>query len=250
MKGFALIPILAVLLSSISLARQSSCDYKVEIIIDGAEFEKETFKWRMKATKIEGIATNITGIAEISDSNGEIIRKYRPWLNESISKQKTSSQYTPNLREGAYKITSRIDVECDDMNKDNNVDFKIIKITEKIREEKTKEITNAIGKNNKSILIGSKINDEIKNETANHIIVNQAENKILLKKDAEQLMEGEEDNIIQLRNNDKKESELTTNAVKKPETVYESSNEKAKDLIMAFLLALSILLNIVLIWKR
>ena len=105
MKDFALIPIFAVLLSSVSFAQQSSCDYKVEVMTDEDEFEKENFKWRMKATKIEGMPTNITGIAEIEDSKGEIVRKYRPWVNESISKQKTSSQYTPNLKEGIYKIT-------------------------------------------------------------------------------------------------------------------------------------------------
>ena len=246
MKCFALIPVFAVLLSSISFAQQSSCDYKVEVLVNSSEFEKQDFSWKMKATKIEGMPTNITGTAEIEDSNGEIIKKYRPWINESISKQKTSSQYTPNLKEGSYKITSRISVGCDDINKDNNVDFKIIKIR-----EKSKELTNVTNKNNgKNILIDEKINNTIKNEAANQVISNQtAENKTLDEKETGQLANSEEDNVIQLRDN-KKESELTANAVKKPETVYESSNEKAKSLIIIFLLVLSILLNIVLIWKR
>ena len=246
MKVFALVPIFAVLLSSISFAQQSSCDYKVEVLVNSSEFEKQEFSWKMKATKIEGIPTSITGTADIEDSNGEIMRKYRPWVNESISKQKTSSQYTPNLKEGAYKITSRINVGCNDINEGNNVDFKIIKII-----EKSKEFTNVINKNNsKNILIDAKINDTIKNEAANQIIANQtAESKALDGKEAKQLANNEEDNVIQLRNN-KKEVESAANVVKKPETAYESSNEKAKGLIMIFLLILSILLNIVLIWKR
>jgi len=63
-------------------------------------------------------------------------------------------------------------------------------------------------------------------------------------------MASEEDSIIQLKDNNKGKNELTTDAVQEPKIAYESSNEKAKGLIIIFLLSLSILLNIVLIWRR
>jgi len=69
--------------------------------------------------------------------------------------------------------------------------------------------------------------------------------------ETKKIIASEEDNVIQLKNNnDKKEFGLTTNAVKKSEIAYESSNEKAKNMIVMSLLILSVLLNIVLIWRR
>lgn len=258
MKVFALVPILAILLSCISFAQQASCDYKVEILVDGGEFEKENFKWRMMATKIEGKATNITGTAEIEDSKAEIIKKYRPWSNESISKQKTSSEYTPNLKEGVYRITSRIDVGCDDTNKGNDVDFKIIKIREK--NNKTADAANQSIQNTfiedkpANTTKNNPANESLtdwKNESISQTAFNQTpKSNISYEKETEQ--SAEEDNVIHLMSNgDKKtEAELTAAAVQKSETVYESSNEKAKGMIVIFLLILSVLLNIILIWKR
>ena len=71
-----------------SLAQQSECDYRIEILVDGEEFEQEDFEWKMKATKIEGPSTNISGTAVIEDSNHEIVKKYKPWTSKSISKKK------------------------------------------------------------------------------------------------------------------------------------------------------------------
>ena len=133
MKALFIILILAISFSYTSFAQQSLCDYKVELIVNGTEFEKERFKWRMKATKLEGTSTNITGAADILDSKGNIVKKYKPWTDEPISRQKTSSEYSPNLKEGEeYTIKAEINVECDDINKDNNADAKAIKIKVKI----------------------------------------------------------------------------------------------------------------------
>ena len=180
--------ILFVLLSSYySFAQPYDCDYKVEILINGTESNIGGFMWRIMATKLFGNSTNITGTVEIKDSNGKILKSYRPWINQSISKQKTSNEYLPKLKENEeYRIISRINVECNDTNKYNNVDIKSFKI--------------------------GKIED------------------------------GEYEDTIQL---------TTKNDQKKiNETIYESSNEKARNLILIFLLALSILLNIILIWRR
>ena len=231
-----------------SFAQQTACDYNVEILVNSTEFESRDFSWRMKATKIQGVPTNITGTAEIDDSSGQIIKRYKPWNNESISKQKTSSTYSPNLNQGEYKIISSINVECDDMNKNNNVDIKTIKI-----KNGNKETSTTINQNNiQNTFVEDKINNTIKNETASQAItIQKIENKTISKNESE-LTAGEEDNVIQLRNIDNKKSQnkLATDNVKKQEIVYESSNEKAKGMIAISLLVLSVLLNIVLIWRR
>lgn len=155
--------------SSYSIAK-SDCDYGVKLLVYGDDFNSKNFTWRVKATKMKGESTNITGIAKIEDSNERLVKSYKFWNSEPISKQKTSSDYASNLDPGMYKITSNIDVACDDKNQEDNVDVKQI---------------------------------EIKNP-----------------------------------------------AIKDAETVYKSSNEKAKELILIFLLSLSMILNIVLVWKR
>ena len=250
MKALIFMLIFAISVIDNSLAQQSLCDYKVEIIINNSEFESKDFSWRMKATKIDGKSTNITGTAEIEDSNGNIVKRYKPWANDSISKQKTSTAYSPNLKEGQYKVKAYINVSCEDEDKGNNVDIKTITI-----KEKNQEINTIITQHsNQNIQVEEKINKTTISETTNQLIMDeQSENKSLNKEDTDNLMTtDEEDNVIQLKDNtDKKiEAKLTAEAVKEPEVVYESSNEKAKNMIVMSLLVLSVLLNIVLIWRR
>lgn len=219
-----------------------TCDYKIEILADGDEFESEEFKWRMRAVKIEGKSTNITGTAEI-EANGKTVKSYKPWTSESIAKQKTSNEYSPNLKPGSYEITAEISVDCDDTSKDNNVDKKEIKIKGEIEETKSSRSKND-GTETK------KRNEEKLSTNSN------AENTITAK--AKKSITNEEaDNTIELKSqNSRKIREtqpITSNTIQNPqnpEMVYASSNERAKGWIMIFLLTLSILLNIVLIWRR
>ena len=239
MKALMIILTLIISLSYASYAQQSLCDYKVEILLNGTEFIKEEFKWRMKATKLQGTSTNITGTAEIIDSQGNSVKKYSPWKQESISRQKTSSTYSPNLNDGEYKIISKINVECDDANNYNNADIKIIKI--KPENEGTKESL-------KETEYKTKISDvktdatETKNEAA---IFQNNETRELDMSD-----EFNDEIILTANKTEKNNEKITTNAIKENKIIYESSNEKARNLIVFFLLALSILLNIVLIWRR
>jgi len=127
MKSSIIILILGILASHYSFAQQPKCDYKVEILTDSKEFYKEDFKWRMKATKLEGNSTNLTGTAEIT-LNGKIVKSYTPWKFYPISRQRTSNEYSPNLDAGEYKITAEISVACNDTNKDNNLTAKQSKL--------------------------------------------------------------------------------------------------------------------------
>ena len=252
MKSLAIILVFAIAFTYASSAQQSSCDYKVEILVDGEEFEKEEFTWRMKATKIEGKSTNITGTAEIQDSSGKTVKSYKPWTSDSISKQKTSSEYSPNLKEGEeYKITAEINVDCDDANQNNNIDTTTIKIKgEKQDAKSTKSKTEKPPQDTSNNIETTEIKN---NENSNDEIRLATANKPQAKKSTAKSTTQDEENTIQLSaKSAQKNAELTStaHAVQSSQVVYESSNEKAKGLIMIFLLTLSILLNIALIWKR
>ena len=173
----------AILLAHCSFAQELACDYRVELQFNGTEFENGGFKLKIKAERLNGPATNITGTLEIKDFNGKTVKLYRIWELEPISKQKTSAEYTPNLTKGeSYRVIAKIAVKCKDANEDNNLNTKMINI-----------------KNQKT------------------------------------------ENIIHLRGEQKNAGENLP---------YESGNEKASRLILIFLLVLSVLLNVVLIWKR
>lgn len=248
MKGFAIIIIFAVIISYTSFALPE-CDYKVEVLTNGTEFEKGNVKWSMKAAKIEGPATNITGTAEIVDWNDNAVKSYRPWSNEQISRQKTSNEYSPNLKEdGQYRIISRIDVLCNDSDSGNNVDIKIIKIKTKINES-----AKAIDKTVLAPEVGRTITNPENNKSKKAPVDNANDESAELPKDetARQSSKGFDNEILLTSGNlIKNDERRTSNAIREPEIFYESSSQKAKNLIIFFILGFSILLNIVLIWKR
>ncbi len=235
---FALI--FAMLLAHVSFAQQPSCDYKVEVLVDAEEFKAEDFKWRMKAIKIEGKSTNITGTARIDASNGKTVKTYKPWTTDSIAKQKTSSEYSPNLKPGEYKITAEISVECEDTNKVNNMDTKKIKIKD--------EINKTGGNESKNQGIGTKTENTLTSDVNNEPI------QINTTKNATKPADEETENTIQLTNKNTQKiqqpQQITSNTIQSPQIVYESSGERAKTWVMISLLTLSILFNIILIWKR
>ena len=243
MKSIVVLMLAMSLFSLGSFAQE--CDYKVEILVEGSEFDSQDFKWRMRATKIEGKSTNITGTAEI-ESNGKTAKSYKPWTSDSIAKQKTSSEYSPNLKPGSYDLTAEISVECDDTNKGNNIDKKeiMIKGTEEAKTEKSKEPEPEKSEGKEETILQS---TAAKKDTASEA---KSQQPSKTKQSTEEF-----DNVIELKsqNNKKSETPITANAMQNPENpelAYESSNEKARGWIMIFLLTLSVLLNIVLIWKR
>src|SRR3989344_2373775 len=125
---------LVFLLAIIGVNAVTECDYSSEIILESNEFAVKDFKFKVKAAKLEGPSTNITGRISIKDEYGNTIKSYKPWTNASISKQKTSSEYSPNLKEGAYEITAEIGVLCDDFGKENNIAKRKIIIKQPIPE--------------------------------------------------------------------------------------------------------------------
>ena len=144
------------------------------------------------------------------------------------------------MKPGNYEITAEISVECDDTNKDNNIDKKEIKIKGEIEKANNKESKN----------------EDIEAKTEN-TLTNDADNKQTATKPAKtapKTTDEEIENTIQLANkNTQKIQEskpITSSTIQTPQIVYESSNERVKGWIMIFLLTLSILLNIILIWKR
>lgn len=125
----------------------SSCDYAVEFILSKTVFENASeFSFKIRASKVSGSSTNFTSRVKIEDLNGKLIREYEPFTNESITKQRTSAEFTPNLEEGrSYFMDSNITVQCDDTNKNNNFDTRIITIKGKpLQEESSISIENIL----------------------------------------------------------------------------------------------------------
>jgi len=121
----------------------SGCDYAVGFILAKTVFENSSeFSFKIRTSKISGQKTNFTMRAKIEDLNGKLIKEYRPFTNQSITKQRTTSGFTPNLEEGkSYFMESNITTECNDTNEKNNFDTRLITVKGKpLREDSSIDI--------------------------------------------------------------------------------------------------------------
>lgn len=250
MKIILIILLFLVLLTAVSAAETSDCDYKIEILLNSSVYTPSDFAWKMKATKISGASTNITATARIEDSNGKLIKTYKPWTSDPISRQKTSGEYSPNLKEGDYRIISEISVDCNDVDKSNNIDSENFAIAsaanENSQQDSKEEILIAQNQPASSV--------PVENVPAeNNPVTAVAENKMNIENNTNELPAAQKpteyDNEITLLNSDE-ESDNVPQDSSNPESIYESSNEKSKQIVLYVLLGFSVLLNIILIWKR
>ena len=258
MKLLAMLFVISITFSCLSFA-QEPCDYKVEILVNKTDFQKQEFNWRMKATKIDGKSTNMTGTAEISDSKGNIVKKYNPWDADPISRQKTSSEYSPNLKEGEeYTLKAEINVQCDDTNKTNNVDNKLIKIIRLKTEEPL--ASKKLDTKNNSDYTKTSTSDGINNSAPaainpQQIQANEEKTEQKQANTTQEIQIKEEtdsesaDNVISLKGGNLP-GQTTQDAAQDSGIVFESSNEKSRNLVLYLILAISLVLNIILIWKR
>ncbi len=125
----------------------SGCDYTAELILAKTVFDNSSdFSFKIRASKISGSSTNFTLKAKIEDLNGKLIREYSPFTDEEITKQRTSAEFTPNLKEGkSYFMDSNVTVQCDDTNANNNFDSRIITIKGRpLQEESSISIANIL----------------------------------------------------------------------------------------------------------
>ena len=126
-----------------SIITEQGCDYAVDFIIAKTIFDNSSdFSFKIRTSKISGSSTNFTSRAKIEDLNGKLIKEYKPFTNQSITKQRTSTTYTPNLEEEkSYFMDSNITVQCNDTNIENNFDNRIITIKgEPLQEESSIDI--------------------------------------------------------------------------------------------------------------
>tara|TARA_Y100000310_G_scaffold320726_1_gene377464 strand:+ start:130 stop:1887 length:1758 start_codon:yes stop_codon:yes gene_type:complete len=115
---------------SITLSSEDGCDYAVVFILAKTMFDNSSdFTFKIRASKVTGTTTNFTSRAKIEDLNGRLIKEYKPFTNTSITRQRTTSTYTPNLEEGkSYILEANITSQCNDTIIDNNLDTQIITI--------------------------------------------------------------------------------------------------------------------------
>ena len=99
-----------------------ACDWKLSIEKNNSVFNKETFplKFAIKTERILGPSQEITVRGTIEDFNGDIIKEYKPWTNQSITETRTI-KYSPSLSEGIYQLHFWIEnLSCDDYATENN----------------------------------------------------------------------------------------------------------------------------------
>ncbi len=119
-----------------------SCDYETQILLDGSIFpSQDDFSWRMIVRNIKGGSTTISSTAFIYDLFGNVKQDYTPFTNDSITRQRTSTTYSPNLKEGqSYMLRANTTTECFDTNLANNQDERIFTIRGTLIEESSLEI--------------------------------------------------------------------------------------------------------------
>lgn len=104
----------------------TGCDWFVEILADEIFESGEDFDFRVKATKLFGNSTSLTGTVRIEDLFGNTVKVYTPWTEEPSTYHKTSSIWTPNLQDRSYLIKSDIFVACAETNLGNNHAEKLV----------------------------------------------------------------------------------------------------------------------------
>jgi len=104
----------------------TGCDWFVEILADTVFESGEDFTFRVKATKLFGNSTLLTGIVRIEDLFGNTVKSYTPWTNEPSTYHKTSNTWTPNIEDRSYWIKADILVTCEETNLQNNHAEKLV----------------------------------------------------------------------------------------------------------------------------
>ncbi len=132
--------------SSDNGTESGACDYETQIILTKSIFQnQDDFSWKMVVRNNGGEATNISSLASIHDLFGNIKKEYAPFSNDSITRQRTSSTYSPNLAEGqSYMLIANTTTACLDTNPSNNYDERIFTIQGTLIEESSLEILSVL----------------------------------------------------------------------------------------------------------
>lgn len=97
------------------------CDWKTEIIPDKEMFgEDDKFAFKIKASKISGGKTNLTGEARLINPDGLVIRRYSLFEDYEATYSKTVT-ITNSEVAGDIKIATTLATSCEDIDEDNNL---------------------------------------------------------------------------------------------------------------------------------
>ena len=138
-----------------SLPEIDSCDYAVELEYNLSSYKAiGDLQLRMTAFSVEDHKTNITGILRISDIYGRGIKAYAPFKEESVTRQRSSPIYNPELNlDEAYLLTANISTACIDISLENNmIEVLLLPEASEQQNESLIEITNVydLGKDKKA----------------------------------------------------------------------------------------------------
>lgn len=111
-----------------SVIDKEECDYAIAFLLPKLIFDSYSdFSFQARISNIEGMPTNFTATGKIEDFNGELVKDYKFFTDEEIKTQRTSSKYSPNLKEGkSYILSADLTVKCNDSKLDNNLAMETI----------------------------------------------------------------------------------------------------------------------------
>ncbi len=107
-------------LSNDSQNESDECDWKTEIFSEKELFEEnDKFTFKIKASKLFGSKTNITGEARLINSEGQVIRRYSLFDNYQATYSKTVT-ITNSEVFGDIKIATTLTTSCQDTDDEND----------------------------------------------------------------------------------------------------------------------------------
>lgn len=249
-----------------------SCDYSIEVLMDKGSFSSDEFNFQLRAVKVEGVPTVFAGTANIEDSGGKIVKEYKPWSNQTVSIKRTSSKYSPNLQPGDYKVNAEIGVECDDTDLSNNEISREFTILGGSGETTTTVTTSSTTATSTTATTTSTTTsttipaNALPISSTSTTSTSSASITIPLPPTTSTTVTSTTATLIQLTNEKTTattalKEKITSAAVKTKNTesniddknsriVFEDSSGLIKKIAIFLLIGLSIVLNIILIWKR
>ncbi|MBU1644082.1 MAG: lamin tail domain-containing protein [Nanoarchaeota archaeon] len=104
------------------------CDWELSLEMENSIFQKDNFEFKVAVKRNAGFSDNITVRGRIDNYFGETIKEYSPWTDTFIMTSKSKS-YSPNLAEGVYQLTFKIEgLSCEDFNNQNNLITRLVAI--------------------------------------------------------------------------------------------------------------------------
>ncbi len=116
---------------------EESCDWGLDVDLEEPISKSEEFSFSLVVERNYGGKQNVTVSGELKNIFNEVIKEYKPWTSKQITNS-NKKDYSPNLPEGTYILEFWLDdLNCKDLDKDNNVITKLFVINPNYEKEES-----------------------------------------------------------------------------------------------------------------